>query len=96
MRITHPSAALFFSLERDTGGSWKNPANGKRRSGGMRPTTGGCGMRMGVLIALCGGVALFALGAYREGSYIQGTIILAIVFGIMSLAMWFKDKGGDK
>ncbi len=50
-------------------------------------------MRMGVLIALCGGVAMFALGAYREGSYIQATIMLAIVFGIMSLIMWFKGKG---
>ena len=53
-------------------------------------------MRIGVLIALCGGVAMFALGAYREGSYIQGTIMLAIVIGIMRLIMWFKDKGGDK
>ena len=53
-------------------------------------------MRMGVLIALCGAVAMFAFGAFREGSNIQATIMLAIVFVIMGLAMWFKGKSDGK
>ncbi len=53
-------------------------------------------MRMGVLIALCGGVLIFAYGAYREGSPIQASVMVAIVFVIMGLAMWFKGKSGDK
>lgn len=53
-------------------------------------------MRIGVLIALCGTVAMFAFGAFREGSNIQASIMLAIAFVIMGLAMWFKGKSDDK
>ena len=53
-------------------------------------------MRMGVLIALCGSVMLFSLGAYREGSRFQAAAMLAIAFAIMGLAMWFKNKNNDK
>ena len=49
-------------------------------------------MRIGVLIALCGGVMMFAYGAFREGNNIQGSIMLIVAFVVMGLAMWFKGK----
>lgn len=53
-------------------------------------------MRLGMLIALCGGVMMFALTAFREGSNIQGSIMLVLAFVIAGLAMWFTVKRGDK
>lgn len=49
-------------------------------------------MRKNVLIALCGGALFFAFGAYREGNRLEALAMLAIVLGIMGLALWFNSK----
>ena len=49
-------------------------------------------MRKNVLIALCGGGLFFAFGAYREGSRFEALAMLAIVLGIMIVALWLNSK----
>ncbi len=54
-------------------------------------------MRKGLLVALCGGALMFAYGAYSEGSRIQALVMLAVVFVVMGLSVWYfrNDKDDD-
>ena len=100
-RVSHLSGLLVFSLRNVYNSRLENPTRQKRRhrfAAASRPhyRQEVAAMRMGVLIALCGGVLMFAFGAYREGSNIQASIMLAIVFVIMGLALWFNSKTKGK
>ncbi len=49
-------------------------------------------MRVGVLIALCGGALLFAAGAWKDGDRVEALVMLGITLGVMGGLLWMNSR----